>query len=113
MRIMEADSVTVEPGDVLCLRTGFDRALLAHYADATAAFDPHSCSGLDGVDDGLLLWVADSGVAALVSDNEAVVFMPDFVRQDAHGARVPLHYLCSFKLGIPLGEMFQLSDLAD
>ncbi len=113
MEIMSADRVTVEPGDVLCLRTGFDRALLAQYADPAAAFDPHRCSGLDGFDGKLLQWIAESGVAALVSDNEAVEFMPDFVREDAHGARVPLHHLCLFKLGIPLGEMFLLSDLAD
>ena len=113
MRIFEADRVVVEPGDVLCLRTGFDRALLAQYADPAAAFNPHRCSGLDGFDDKLLDWVSTSGVAALVSDNEAVEFMPDFVRQDPHGIRVPLHHLCLFKLGIPLGEMFLLSDLAD
>ena len=113
MAIMAADRVTVEPGDVLCLRTGFDRALLAQYADPASVFDPHRCSGLDGFDEKLLQWIADSGVAALVSDNEAVEFMPDFVRQNAHGARVPLHHLCLFKLGIPLGEMFLLSDLAD
>ena len=39
--------------------------------------------------------------------------MPDFVRENAHGIRVPLHNLCLFKLGIPLGELFLLSDLAD
>jgi kynurenine formamidase len=113
MAIIEADRVMIEPGDVLCLRTGFDRALLAQYADPAHLFDPHRCSGLDGFDERLLQWIDDSGVAALVSDNEAVEFMPDFVRQDAHGARVPLHHLCLFKLGIPLGELFLLSDLAD
>jgi kynurenine formamidase len=113
MRILEADKVSVEPGDILCLRTGFDRALLAQYVDPAAAFDPHCCSGLDGFDERLQRWVADSGVAALASDNEAVEFMPDFIRQDAHGIRVPLHHLCLFKLGIPLGELFLLSDLAD
>ncbi len=76
-------------GDVLCLRTGFDRALLAQYADPAMAFDPHRCSGLDGFDERLQRWVTDSGVAALLSDNEAVEYMPDFVRQDAHGIRVP------------------------
>jgi kynurenine formamidase len=113
MRILEADKVEVEPGDVLCLRTGFDRALLGQYAGSDATFDPHRCSGLDGFDECLQRWVADSGVAALVSDNEAVEYMPDFVRADAHGIRVPLHHLCLFKLGIPLGELFLLSDLAD
>ena len=113
MRILDADAVEVEPGDVLCFRTGFDRALLARYADPAAPFDPHRCSGLDGFDDRLLQWIDDSGAVALVSDNEAVEAMPDFVRENAHGIRVPLHNLCLFKLGIPLGELFLLSDLAD
>ena len=113
MRILEADAVEVEPGDVLCFRTGFDRALLANYADPDAPFDPHKCSGLDGFDDRLLQWIADSGAAALVSDNEAVEITPDFQRETPHGIRVPLHHLCLFKLGIPLGELFLLSDLAD
>ena len=113
MRILEADRVTVEPGDVLCFRTGFDRALLAHYADPNVTFDQHRCSGLDGFDERLLKWVDDCGAVALVADNEAVEMTPDFARENAHGIRVPLHNLCLFKLGIPLGELFLLSDLAD
>jgi hypothetical protein len=113
MRIMETDRVQVEPGDVLCLRTGFDRALLAQYAGSAIVIDPHACSGLDGFDDRLLRWIDDCGCAALVSDNEAVEVSPDFQRADADGIRVPLHHLCLFKLGIPLGEFFLLSDLAD
>ena len=113
MRILEADKVVVEPGDVLCLRTGFDRALLAQYADPSIVLDPHQCAGLDGFDDRLLQWVADSGCAALVADNEAVEVSPDFERATPDGIRVPLHNLCLFKLGIPLGEFFLLSELAD
>lgn len=112
MRIIEADKVEVEPGDVLCFRTGFDRALLAHYS-GSGELDPHRCSGLDGFDERLLHWVDQSGAVALVSDNEAVEVTPDFARENAHGIRVPLHNLCLFKLGIPLGELFLLSDLAD
>lgn len=113
MRILDADGVEVETGDVLCFRTGFDRALLAQYADPAAPFDPHRCSGLDGFDDRLLQWIDQCGAAALVSDNEAVEITPDFQRETPHGIRVPLHHLCLFKLGIPLGELFLLSDLAD
>lgn len=113
MRILESDAVEVEPGDVLCFRTGFDRALLANYADPAVLIDPHRCPGLDGFDDRLLQWITDSGAAALVSDNEAVEMMPDFKRETPHGSRVPLHHHCLFKLGIPLGEYFLLSDLAD
>jgi hypothetical protein len=113
MRIMEADGVEVEPGDVLCFRTGFDRALLQRYEDPSIVIDPHRCSGLDGFDDRLLQWIEDCGAVALVSDNEAVETMPDFQRETPHGIRVPLHHKCLFKLGIPLGELFLLSDLAD
>lgn len=113
MRVMEADKIEVEPGDVLCLRTGFDRALLANYRDPTIHVDPHRCVGLDGFDDRLLRWIDDCGTAALVSDNEAVEISPDFKRQTPNGIRVPLHHHCLFKLGIPLGELFLLSDLAD
>ncbi|MCX7865346.1 MAG: cyclase family protein, partial [Novosphingobium sp.] len=114
MRILDADKVEVEAGDILCLRTGFDRALLAQYADPSVPVDPHRVSGLDGFDERLLQWIEDSGVAALVSDNEAVEMMPDFAnRRTAYGSAVPLHNRCLFRLGIPLGELFLLSDLAD
>lgn len=113
MRILEQDRVEVEPGDVLCFRTGFDRALLSHAADPAQPFDQHRCSGLDGFDDRLLRFVADCGAAALVSDNEAVELMGDMAAMTNQGTRIPLHNLCLFKLGIPLGEMFLLGDLAD
>lgn len=113
MRILEADRVEVEAGDVLCFRTGFDRALLARYHDAAAPFDQHRCAGLDGTDPKILQWVSDCGAAALVSDNEAVELLPEAGAIHGHGTRIPLHNLCLFKLGIPLGELFLLSDLAD
>lgn len=113
MRILETDKVEVEAGDVLCFRTGFDRALLARYQDPAAPFDQHRCSGLDGTDPKILQWVTDCGAAALVSDNEAVELLPEPGALHGRGTRIPLHNLCLFKLGVPLGEMFLLSDLAD
>jgi len=114
MRILDDDKVEVEAGDALAFRTGFDRALLARYDDPAAPFDQLRCSGLDGADERLQQWIADSGVVALVSDNEAVELLPASTIPDGgHGTHIPLHHLCLFKLGIPLGEMFLLSDLAD
>ncbi|WP_298690514.1 cyclase family protein [uncultured Sphingomonas sp.] len=113
MRILDADGVEVGEGDVLCLRTGFDRALLARYVDPAAPFDQQRCSGLDGADERLQRWIDDSGLVAIVSDNEAVELLPNGARDGHHGTHIPLHHLCLFKLGIPLGEMFLLSDLAD
>ncbi|HEX7872759.1 MAG TPA: cyclase family protein [Sphingobium sp.] len=113
MRIIEADKVEVGPGDVLTVRTGFDRALLARYADPAAPFDQHRCSGLDGGDPLLQRWIDESGIVAIVSDNEAVEVLPTTHMPDGHGPHIPLHNLCLFRLGIPLGELFLLSDLAD
>lgn len=113
MRILESDKVEVETGDVLCFRTGFDRALLARYRDPGVTFDSRRCAGLNGLDPKLLRWIDDCGAAALVSDNEAVELLPDASSIKGEGTRIPLHNLCLFKLGMPLGEMFLLSDLAD
>jgi hypothetical protein len=113
MRILETDRVEVERGDALCIRTGFDRALLGRYADPAAPFDQQSCSGLDGADPLLRRWIDESGVVAIASDNEAVELLPPSSVPHDHGTHIPLHNLCLFKLGIPLGEMFLLSDLAD
>lgn len=112
MRILEADKVSVEKGDVLALRTGFDRALLARYDDPGAVFDQHRCAGLDGADPRLQRWIDESGLVAIVSDNEAVERLPATATPQGH-SHFPLHNLCLFRLGIPLGEMFLLSDLAD
>lgn len=113
MRILDADQTSVEAGDVLCLRTGFDRALLGRYDDPSAPFDQHRCSGLDGADERLQRWIDDSGLVAILSDNEAVEVLPPSSIPHGHGTHIPLHHLCLFKLGIPLGELFLLSDLAD
>ena len=53
----------------------------------------------------------DSGVAALISDNVAVERYPN---TSGSGRRplAPLHELCLFKLGIHLGELWYLTELA-
>ena len=73
MRIMEADKVEVEEGDLVCFRTGYDRVILGmnkHPDAATLAANP--CAALDGRDERILNWITKSGVVALISDNRAV-----------------------------------------
>jgi kynurenine formamidase len=115
MRIMEADKVEVEEGDLLCFRTGYDRAILGMNKQpdaATLAANPGA--GLDGRDERLLNWITKSGVVALISDNRAVEQMPS---RPCEGedvcASLPLHAHCLFKLGVYLGEIWYLSELAD
>lgn len=113
LRILEQDAVEVGEGDILCLRTGFDRVLLEGRRSPPEGIQHTVCAGLDGSDGRLLQWITDSGVAALVSDNEAVEFLPTPNPPAGRGAHFPLHEHCLFKLGVPLGELFLLSDLAD
>ncbi|MDB5861577.1 MAG: cyclase [Ramlibacter sp.] len=110
-RILEADGISVEEGDLLCLRTGFDELLLGMDRQPDAALIHDRCAALDGRDERLLQWITDSGIAALISDNFAVEAYPARPRIGMR-PMLPLHGHCLFKLGLPLGELWLLSPLA-
>lgn len=112
MRVMASDGIKVEPGDFVCLRTGFDEVIL----DGNKTPDKHSletsCTGLDGTDQRLLQWISDSKLVSLIADNYAVELIPDRI-PPGQCAALPLHQHCLFKLGVNLGEIWRLSELAD
>ena len=54
----------------------------------------------------------DSGLAVLIADNYAVEGVPSREAPRPPGAWLPLHEHCLFKLGIHLGEIWYLSELA-
>ena len=112
MRIIETDRVDVQPGDILCVRTGFDRVLIGHAGNPPEGLSSKICAGLDGSDERLLQWIDNSGIAAIAADNEGVELLPAR-KPGKSGTHVPLHELCLVKLGIHLGELFYLSELAD
>lgn len=110
-QVLEADEVVVEPGDILLLHTGFGREVLAQRGSpAPGSLDV--CAVLDGADSDLQNWIRDSGVAAIAADNFAVEAFPPVRRLDGEPA-LPLHELCLFRLGVHLGELWWLSELAD
>ncbi|WP_321909492.1 MULTISPECIES: cyclase family protein [unclassified Paraburkholderia] len=113
MRVIEADGVEVERGDMLVLRTGFAEMVLEMNRQPDEAVLSSHCSALDGRDERLLQWITDSGIAALAADNYAVERYP--ARAPATPGDhplMPLHHHCLFKLGLPLGELWYLRDLA-
>jgi hypothetical protein len=111
MRVMAADGVEVETGDMVCLHTGFARILRAMGGRPDAERLHRAAPALNGRDPELQAWIRDSGLAILAADNYAVEAYPAV---DGRGdcAALPLHELCLFKLGIHLGELWWLSDLA-
>jgi kynurenine formamidase len=109
--VMEADGVTVEPGDIVLLHTGWATALLAMGQEPDPSIH-RTCAVLDGRDQRLLDWITDSGIVALASDNSGVEGVRRDDRHDGRAPLLPLHHHCLFKLGVPLGEMWYLHELA-
>jgi len=112
--IMKVDGVRVEKGDIVCIHTGLGQLI----RDADGRLDPSirmKCAVMDGYDKRLLEWIADSGLAAIASDNLAVERSSTLgadPRLPHRGPALPLHEHCLFKLGIHLGELWYLTELA-
>ncbi|MGH7043741.1 MAG: cyclase family protein [Acetobacteraceae bacterium] len=113
MGVLAKDRIAIEPGDFVCLRTGFARLLLEMNKTPDREMLFATTSALDGRDPRLLQWVTDSGLVALLADNYAVEAAPARPCLDDHCASLPLHAHCLFKLGVYLGEMWYLTELAD
>ena len=109
--VMQADKVVVEPGDMVLFYTGFDDVILEMKRKPDLHRLEYSCAVLNGRDPKLLAWITDSNVVALISDNYAVEAFPSVPGHGRHAA-LPIHEHCLFKLGIPLGEIWYLSQLA-
>lgn len=110
--IMLADRIEVTTGDIVCFHTGFADELLAMKRSPDPMRVFKMCAALDGSDAQLLEWISSSGLAAIVADNFAVEMIAQ--RSDQAGTKfVPLHHHCLFKRGVPLGELWYLTDLAN
>jgi hypothetical protein len=111
MRVMEADRVAVESGDMVCLHTGFAQVVLDMRREPDPRVLEHSCAVVDGRDEKLLRWITQIGLSALIADNYAVEGHPASSHVGCC-ATLPLHEHCLFKLGVPLGELWHLTPLA-
>jgi hypothetical protein len=112
MRVLEADGVAVEGGDMVCLHTGFAQRVLDMNRQPDAAVLDRTGAVLDGRDERLLQWITDSNLSVLIADNYAVEAHPA-AHHAGCCAALPLHEHCLFKLGIHLGELWHLTPLAN
>ncbi|SDV46353.1 cyclase family protein [Chitinasiproducens palmae] len=110
-RVLDADRVEIERGDIVCLHTGFAEAVLGMNRQPDPARLNALGAVLDGRDEKLLQWITDTELAAIAADNYAVEAHPA-AGGDACCAALPLHEHCLFKLGVHLGELWRLSPLA-
>ena len=110
--IMSADHVVVEPGDMLLLHTGFATQVLRWERRPDPVKIHRMGSYLDARDPSLLEWIRESQIAALVADNYAVEGLLGRDPDERRHSFLPIHHLCLFRLGVPLGEMWYLHELA-
>ncbi|WP_035768575.1 cyclase family protein [Arthrobacter castelli] len=109
--VLDNDRVDVRPGDMVTIHTGYAERVRQMAGDPDAAVLHHYGAVLDGRDQALLNWITDSGIAAIAADNYAVELYPA-IAAPAPASVLPLHEHCLFKLGVQLGELWYLSDLA-
>jgi kynurenine formamidase len=108
------ESITLRPGDVLLLRTGWLERFLELSETESASWagklapGPNgvACTGLDPARE-MAAWLWDNRVSGVVSDNPAVEALP-IVREEGF-----LHRRAMAALGIPFGEMWHFGPLAD
>lgn len=96
---------------MVCLHTGFAAMVLEMNKRPTKEKLHGACAALNGRDARLLQWITESGLSVLVADNYAVEAYPSEPGEGRHAA-LPLHEHCLFTLGVHLGELWHLSELA-
>ncbi|NCV89745.1 MAG: cyclase family protein, partial [Betaproteobacteria bacterium] len=109
--LMDEQKVEVEAGDMLCIYTGFTDRIMQWAGQPDGKEVHHLCAALDGRDERLLQWISDCQISALIADNYAVEHY-DGTKPPGPCATLPLHQHCLFKLGVPLGEIWYLHELA-
>jgi hypothetical protein len=112
MQVIADQKIDVRRGDFLLFYTGYGDAIMAMNKQPDHAVLEKYGAALDGTDKRLLQWIDEVGAVSLISDNPAVEYMDPTMDPNSHEL-LPLHEHCLFKLGIHLGELFWLSDLAE
>jgi kynurenine formamidase len=98
-----AEGVTISRGDILLLRTGH---LAWYYSLADKA--EFWAAGAPGIGADVVNWLHQTEVAALAADNATVEVVPSET-----GEVHPLHPRLIRDLGLTIGELWWLDDLAD
>ncbi len=101
----ERQGVEVREGDIVLVRTGQLAEIRARGAwNDYASGGPAPGLGLDTLE-----WIADHGVAAVASDTYAVEVRPE----PTPDVNYPFHLVAIAYMGLTLGEMFDLEELAE
>ena len=106
-RAAQRQGVALEPGDMLCVRTGWMGRYLAHdRAGRERIGNTHAFIGL-AADEDMARWLWNTHVTAIACDNPAIEVSPGDPKIGSfHRRALPL-------LGLMLGELFDLDRIAE
>jgi kynurenine formamidase len=99
--VAEAQGVAVGTGDIVLIRTGW-------WGEWQEFRRPTWGGSAPGVTWRVAEWLHERGCAAIAADNNAVEVMQPTVER----VRMPFHLLCLRDMGLMLGEMWSLDELA-
>jgi kynurenine formamidase len=103
----------LRPGDVLLVRIGWTKAYLAMTPEQKAALAARTKSpGIEGTAR-TAQWLWDSRICAVASDSPALEAMPPPKSQDFPASNDLLHFHMLSFFGMPIGEMWNLEELAE
>ena len=111
--IIQEQDIEIHPGDILFLRVGFTAAYSALSASEQEAYPDREPGGLLGLEatKESLRWLWESRFSAVAGDS------PSFERGPVGGPYndpdVSIHQWALAGWGLPLGEMFDLEELAE
>ncbi|SRX93641.1 hypothetical protein [Gordonia sp. KTR9] [Mycobacterium shimoidei] len=97
--VVRAQGVTIEPGDIVLIRTGW----WTRFAQTGNGSEPGS-----GLDWRCASWLHDHDIAAVAADN----LMVEDPVSGVEGTVLPMHMLCLRDMGLMLGEYWDLTALA-
>jgi kynurenine formamidase len=113
LRAIDNQRIEIREGDMLLLYTGYCDAVMAMNKQPDEEALHRAGAVLRGSDERLLDWIEKSGIAALIADNQAVEGFDPELKEAGESGLLPLHDRCLFKLGVHLGELWWLKDLAE
>lgn len=99
-RACEEARLTVEPGDIALIRTGWGRYF--------AVDNTKYLAGSPGIDVPAARWLTERGVTAIGSDNMALEVLPN----PDHTKGLPVHQHCLAEAGVHIIENLALDELA-
>lgn len=102
-RVCEHEGVAVEPGDIVLVRTGD----MARRRDLPG-WDGYSAGDAPGLSLRAAPWLAERDVTGIVSDTWGIEVRPN----ELPGAFQPLHLVLLVSMGLMLGEIWYLDELA-